>query len=170
MNISDLVPWRSNRGSEMTVRQDKSPARLYDEFDRLFNEFFDNNSWMTPWSEQFGERFNDFSPRVNVTEREKELEITAELPGMSEEDIDISLSRDTLTIKGEKKQESEDKGDNYYRMERSYGKFSRTISLPANVVDRDNVDASFKNGVLTITLPKLEEAQQVSRRITVNAG
>jgi HSP20 family protein len=107
---------------------------------------------------------------VNVTEREKEFEVTAELPGMAENDIDISLSRDVLTLKGEKKQETEDKGDNYYRMERSYGKFSRVIPLPADAVDNDNVEATFKNGVLTIILPKLEEAQQISRRITVNAG
>jgi HSP20 family protein len=169
MNISDLVPWKSNRGSEVAVRQEKSPATLHDEFNRLFDDFFEN-SWMTPWSEQFGTRFNEFNPRVNVTEREKEFEITAELPGMAENDIDISLSRDVLTIKGEKKQETEDKGDNYYRMERSYGKFSRVIPLPADRVDNDNVEATFKNGVLTIILPKLEEAQQISRRITVNAG
>lgn len=169
MNISDLVPWKSNRGSEVAVRQEKSPATLYDEFNRLFEDFFEDR-WMTPWGERFGERFNEFTPRVNVTEREKELEVTAELPGMAEDDIDITLSRDVLTIKGEKKQEVEDKGDNYYRMERSYGKFSRVIPLPANVVDNENVEATFKNGVLIITLPKLEEAQSVSRRITVNAG
>jgi HSP20 family protein len=169
MNISDLVPWKSNRGSEVAVRQENSPATVYDEFNRLFDDFFEN-SWMTPWSERFGTRFNEFTPRVNVTEREKELEVTAELPGMAENDIDITLAHDTLTIKGEKKQETEDKGDNYYRMERSYGKFSRVIPLPADVVDNDSVEATFKNGVLTIILPKLEEAQQVSRRITVNAG
>jgi HSP20 family protein len=169
MNISDLVPWKSNRDSDIVVRQEKSPATLYDEFNRLFDEFFEN-SWMTPWSEQFGTRFNEFNPRVNVTEREKEFEVTAELPGMAEDDIDISLARDVLTIKGEKKQETEDKGDNYYRMERSYGKFSQVIPFPAGVVENDNVEATFRNGVLTVTLPKLKEAQQISRRITVNAG
>jgi HSP20 family protein len=165
MNISDLVPWKSNRGSEVAVRREQSPATLYDDFNRLFDEFFEN-SWMTPWSE----RFNEFTPRVNVTEREKEFEVTAELPGLAENEIDITLSRDSLTIKGEKKQESEDKGDNYYRMERSYGKFSRVIPFPNSAVDNENVQATFKNGVLTITLPKLEEAQHTSRRITVNAG
>lgn len=168
MNISDLVPWKSNRGSEVAVRREKSPATLYDDFNRLFDEFFEN-SGMTPWSERF-ERFNEFSPRVNVTEREKEFEVTAELPGMVEDDIDITVSRDSLTLKGEKKHESEDKGDNYYRMERSYGKFSRVIPFPAGVVNNENVEATFKNGVLTITLPKLEEAQHTSRRIAVNAG
>jgi HSP20 family protein len=169
MNISDLVPWKSNRGSDIVMRREKSPATLHDEFNRLFDEFFEN-SWMTPWSEQFGTRFNEFNPRVNVTEREKEFEVTAELPGMAEDDIDISLARDVLTIKGEKKQETEDKGDNYYRMERSYGKFSQVIPFPAGVVENDNVEATFRNGVLTVTLPKLKEAQQISRRITVNAG
>lgn len=169
MNISDLVPWKSNRDSEVAVRQEKSPLTLYNEFNRMFDEFFENN-WMTPWSGRLGEQFNEFTPSVNVTERENELEVTAELPGMNEDDIDITLARDVLTIKGEKKQETEDKGDNYYRMERSYGKFSRVIPLPADVVDNENVEATFKNGVLTITLPKLEEAQQLTRRITVNAG
>jgi HSP20 family protein len=169
MNISDLVPWKSNRGSELTDRPERSPATIYDEFNRLFDEFFEN-SWMTPWNERFGERFNEFTPRVNITEREKELEVTAELPGMTEKDIDITLARDVLTIKGEKKHETEEKNDNFYRMERSFGKFSRVIPLPANVVDNEHVHATFKNGILTILLPKLEEAQQVSRRITVNAG
>lgn len=165
MNISDLVPWKSNRGNEISVRQDSSKPTVYDQFNQLFDEFFENN-WMTPW----GERFNEFSPRVNLTEREKEFEVTAELPGLTERDIDITLSRDGVTMKGEKKQETEDKGDNYYRMERSYGSFSRTIPLPTDVIDQDNVEAEFKNGVLTITLPKLEEALPVSRRIAVNAG
>ena len=169
MNISDLVPWKSKRGNEIAVRQDNSNTTVYDQFNQMFDEFFEN-SWMTPWSERFGDRFNEFSPRVNVTEREKEFELTAELPGLSENDIDITLNRDAITLKGEKKQETEDKGDNFYRMERSYGKFSRTIPLPTGVIDNEKVDAEFKNGILTITLPKREDAQPVSRRIAVNAG
>ena len=166
MNISDLVPWKSNeRGGQVAVRRGSYPSAFQNEFNRLFEDFFEN-SGLTPWSE----RFDGFNPRVNVAEREKEIEVTAELPGIAEEDVDISLTRDVLTIKGEKKQESERKEDNYTRVERSYGSFSRTISLPADVVDADNVEATFKNGVLTIVLPKREEAQQVSRRIAVKAG
>jgi HSP20 family protein len=169
MNISDLVPWRSKRGNEIAVRREDSDATVYDQFNRLFDEFFENN-WMTPWNERLGTNINEFSPRVIVTERDKEFEVTAELPGLAENDIDITLAPDAITLKGEKKQETEDKGDNFYRIERSYGRFSRTIPIPTGSIDRENVEAEFKNGVLTIILPKLEEAQQISRRITVNAG
>ena len=169
MNISDLVPWRNKQGNELANRQGNTNPTIYDQMNQMFDEFFENN-WMTPWDSDFGERFNGFSPRVNLTERENELEVTAELPGLTEDDIDITLNRDALILKGEKRQETEDKGDNHYRMERSYGRFSRTIPLPADVVDKDNVEAEFKNGVLTITLPKLEEATPISRRIAVNAG
>ncbi|MCI0395316.1 MAG: Hsp20/alpha crystallin family protein [Chloroflexi bacterium] len=168
MNINDLVPWRGNRGSNLAVRQEEDyPYSLQREVNRLFDDFFSGFDLApSPW---WGER-TTFLPRVNVTEREKEIEVTAELPGLSQEDVDISLARDTLTIKGEKKQEEEHKGENYYRMERSYGQFSRTIPLPEGVVDPNKVEAMFKNGVLTITLPKRKEAQQVSKRITVKAG
>jgi HSP20 family protein len=169
MNISDLVPWKSKRGNEIAVRQEDTNATVYDQFNQFFDEFFGNN-WMTPWGERFGTSFNEFSPRVNVTEREKEFEVTAELPGLAEDDIDITLAPDAITLKGEKKQETKDKGDNYYRMERSYGRFSRTIPLPTGAIEQEMVEAEFKNGVLTINLPKREDAQPVSRRITVNAS
>jgi HSP20 family protein len=169
MNISDLVPWRGKRDNQLAARQNDTDATIYNQFNRLFDEFFENN-WMTSWDSDFGDRFNEFSPRVNVTEREKEFEVTAELPGLTENEIDITLNRDGLTLKGEKKQESEDKGDNYYRMERSYGSFSRTIPLPADLIEKDQVAAEFKHGVLTITMPKREDAQPISRRITVKAG
>jgi HSP20 family protein len=87
---------------------------------------------------------------------------------MTEEDVDVTIMRDALSIKGEKKVEVEEKETNYYRMERSYGSFTRTIPLPESVVDQENVSAEFRNGVLTITLPKLAEAQSVTRKIPVN--
>ncbi|GIK40693.1 MAG: hypothetical protein BroJett011_45260 [Chloroflexota bacterium] len=114
------------------------------------------------------ESFGDFSPRVDVTENEKEVRITAELPGLEEKDIDVSLSNDVLTISGEKKAEREDKGDNYYRMERSYGSFHRSIPLPTEV-DTDHCDATFKNGVLQITLPKVH-LKESAKKITIKAS
>jgi HSP20 family protein len=166
MNISDLVPWKARQGSQALERRAAADPflSLQQEFDRLYNEFFDS----APWNG--GERLTAFNPRVNVTERATEIEVTAELPGLEEKDLDISLARDVLTIKGEKKREHEEKEANYYRAERVYGSFCRTIGLPAGVVDVDKVEANFKNGVLTITLPKQPEAQEVSRRISVKGG
>lgn len=166
MKIGDLVPWKASQGSQALERRAEADPffSLQREFDRLLNEFSDLSSW------NGGEGLMNFSPRVNVTEHEKAIEVTAELPGLDENDIDISLARDTLTIKGEKKREHEEQQANYYRSERVYGSFCRTIGLPAGVVEADKVEATFKNGVLTITLPKQAEAQAVSRRISVKAG
>jgi HSP20 family protein len=114
----------------------------------------------------FEGRIGAFSPKVDVTENEKEFNISAELPGMDDKDIDVSLQNDMLTIRGEKKEEKEDKGKDYYRMERSYGYFSRTIPLPVEV-ETDKVDAKFKKGVLTITLPKTAKAVAETKKISV---
>ena len=97
-----------------------------------------------------------------------EIKVSAELPGMDEKDIDVSLTRDTLTIKGEKKEEKEDTGKDYYKMERSYGSFTRSIPLPVEV-DTDKVQATFKKGVLEITLPKTAKAIQETKKVPVKA-
>jgi HSP20 family protein len=109
-----------------------------------------------------------FTPRVDVSETDKEIKVSAELPGMDEKDIDVSLARDTLTIKGEKKEEKEEKGEDYYRMERSYGSFTRSVSLRVEV-DTDKVQATFKKGVLEITLPKTPEAIQETKKVPVKS-
>jgi HSP20 family protein len=169
MNISDLVPWRNR--DRVRVRQsgedrdDLAPARRHWDID-LFDNFF-RGFGMMPFE---SESWQAFSPRVDISETDREFRVTAELPGLNEKDIDVSLARDILTIRGEKKAETEDKGENYYRMERTYGSFQRAIPLPAGQVNADQVDATYRNGVLTITLPKRPEAQQNSRRISVNAS
>ena len=114
----------------------------------------------------FESRSGVFSPSIDVVENDKDIRISAELPGMEEKDIDVSLSRDSLTIKGEKREEKEDKGKGYYRMERSYGSFSRTLPLPSEI-DQDKVKATFKKGVLTVTLPKTEKAIKETKRIDI---
>lgn len=163
MKFSDLVPWRDREGTSLPARQESDPLySLQREVDRLFNEF----STLSPWYQ--GDR--EFAPSVNVTERAKEIEVSAELPGIDEKDIDISIARGVLTIKGEKKLEHEETEGNYYRRERRYGAFSRSIQLPTDILDVDNAEAVFKNGVLTINLPKLEEAQQISKRVEVKGG
>jgi len=114
----------------------------------------------------FEARSGVFSPSIDIVENDKDIRISAELPGMEEKDIDVSLSRDSLTIKGEKKEEKEDKGKGYYRMERSYGSFSRTLPLPSEI-DQDKVKATFKKGVLTVTLPKTEKAIKETKKIDI---
>jgi HSP20 family protein len=113
----------------------------------------------------------DFWPRVNVSETEKELQVTAELPGVDEKNIDVTVSGDQLTIRGEKKSEIDEKKDEkgraFRRVERSYGSFERTMSLPFDI-DPDKVQASFKNGVLTLTLPKPPGVQKKSKKIEIS--
>lgn len=108
------------------------------------------------------------SPAVDFAEDDKAYYITAELPGMSEKDIDVSLSGDTLTIKGEKRDEKEEKAKNYYLSERSYGAFQRSFTLPEGV-DRDKIEASFSSGVLALTLPKTAEAVKQQKKIEIKA-
>ena len=104
-------------------------------------------------------------PNVDVTDTDKEVRVTCELPGIEEKDIDIALSKDAVTIKGIKKQEKEDKGKDYYRMERSYGSLLRKVPLPAEI-DDEQVHAEFKKGVLKIVLPK-SESQKSYKRVEV---
>jgi len=135
------------------------------EMNRVFDTF--NRTWGLG---TFPEVTGSFMPRLDVTEDEKAFTITAELPGMSEKEIDLSLSADTLTIRGEKKEETkEEQGKNYYYSERSYGTFMRTIPLPSQI-ETDKVSASFKKGVLTVTLPKTASAVETVKKITVKTG
>jgi HSP20 family protein len=101
-----------------------------------------------------------------VVNKEKAYEITAELPGMDESNIDVKVSDGTLTIKGEKKEEKEEKEKDYYLSERRYGSFQRAFAVPDGV-DTDKIDAQFKNGVLTVTLPKTAEAQKSEKKIAI---
>lgn len=97
----------------------------------------------------------EWAPRVDIVETDKAVEVHAELPGMEKKDIEITLDRDLLTIKGEKKIEKEEKDRHYHRIERHYGTFYRTVRLPVEV-DEKKIDAAFKDGVLTVTLPRAE--------------
>jgi HSP20 family protein len=107
-------------------------------------------------------------PQVDVDETAKEIRVTVELPGMEEKDLEVSLVEGALTIKGEKSEEHEEEKGDVHRSERQYGMFERTIPLPSEV-DADKVQASFKKGVLKITLPKTKEAQSNRRVIPVQS-
>jgi HSP20 family protein len=108
-------------------------------------------------------------PAVDVTETDKAYEVTAELPGMDEKNIEVNVANGVLTIKGEKEEEKEEKKKDYYLQERSFGSFQRTFQVPEGV-DTDKIEASFKIGLLTVTLPKTAEAQKAAKNIEVKAG
>jgi len=162
----DIVP-KTTPGTQLEARRDwEYPfASFQREMNKLFDDFFGGFE-LSPWAPVERRLTAAFTPHVDVSETDKEIKVSAELPGMDEKDIDVSLTRDTLTIKGEKKEEKEDKGKDYYRMERSYGSFTRSVPLPVEV-DTDKVQASFKKGVLEITLPKTARAIQETKKIPV---
>ena len=116
-----------------------------------------------------GSSFSVASPAVDVTEDAAAYKITAELPGMTEKDIEVTVSGDLVTLKGEKREEREDKSDNYHISERSYGSFQRSFYVPDGV-DREKLSAEFSKGVLTLTLPKTPDAQKASKTIEVKAS
>lgn len=151
MEIRDLVPW-GRPGDLMRLRR---------EMDSLFDRFLD-------WRPFGGEgAVSVWRPVLDVSETPKEVVIKAELPGMDPKEIDISLRDNVLTLKGERKQEKEQKDEDYHRVERSYGSFVRSFRLPAEV-ESEKVDASYKDGVLNIRLKKT--AKSAAKKIEVKAG
>lgn len=137
--------------------------RPFDEMRRMMQNF-----WMTPF-EEFDRWGDGFVPKVDVKEEEKEIVVTAELPGMDQKDIDVTVTEDSVRIAGEKRREEEEEEKGYCRHETSYGAFERTIDLPAEV-EQDKVEAEFRNGVLTIRLPKSEEAQAKHKKIKIKTA
>lgn len=167
MALKSLIPWKKNGGSVPVHRSREETAflDLRNQINRLFDEFFERPFSLSPFLGEFP-FYGSFSPRVDISENDKEVTITAELPGMEPEDIHLTLNRNVLTISGEKRAEKEERGRRFYRVERSYGSFYRSIPLPADV-NEDRIEATFKHGVLKVKLPKTAEAQKRSRRIFV---
>ncbi|KPK78878.1 MAG: hypothetical protein AMJ81_14660 [Phycisphaerae bacterium SM23_33] len=125
--------------------------RLRDEMNDLFGRFFED--WPLA-----GTRQETWWPALDIVEHDDAVVVKADLPGLKTEDIDISVQNNVLTISGEKKESKEEKGESYYHVERRFGSFHRDMTLPAGV-DADKVQASYHDGVLTITLPKTEQAK-----------
>jgi HSP20 family protein len=149
---------------------------LRHEIDRVFDEF-GRGVWRSPFRrslfdvEPFWRREMSWAsvPAVDIIQKDNEYEITAELPGMDESNIELKVSSGMLTIKGEKKDEKEEKKKDYYLSERRYGSFERSFRVPEGV-DEDKIDARFKKGVLTVTLPKTPAAQKQEKKIPVKAA
>ena len=149
---------------------------LRSEIDRLFDRFaggWDMPSLRRMFDVEPAFRYESTlsmpSPAVDVIEDDAAYKVTAELPGMSENEIEVMVSGDMLTLKGEKRQEKEQKEKNFYLSERSYGSFQRSFHVPEDV-DRDKIAADFSKGVLTITMPKTAKAEGQTRKIEVKAA
>lgn len=169
MPINDLLPW--NRDKEkyaLQKREDSSVNDFERQVNQMFADFFGEPFGMAPASNwmDLGE---GFSPRMDISESDDEIRVKADLPGMDENDIHLSLEGNYLVISGEKKSEVEDKDRTYHRVERRYGSFSRSIELPAEV-DPNKVEATFKKGVLTVIIPKPDEVISQRKRIPIKAG
>jgi HSP20 family protein len=163
MGLRSLAPF--GRGSSSMIRRPASDDPFWGfrrEVDRLFDDFFSGRG-MTRWP---GEGVD---LRLDVSETDKELTLTAELPGVDEKDVELTLTDDLLTIRGEKKREQTQKNGDYHMVERSYGSLARSLRLPF-AVEQDKVDARFEKGVLTVTLPKPPEVQQSTKRIAIKSA
>jgi HSP20 family protein len=161
MALKDLIPWNRERSVDVTRRSENPFGSLHREMNRLFEDFargFD----LTP---VFG--YEGFAPQVDVRETDDAVLVEAEMPGLEEKDFELTLTQSALTLRGEKRREHEEKGS-VYRYERSYGSFERTIPLPCEV-EADQVKATYRNGVLDVTLPKTEAARTNVRRIEVKS-
>jgi HSP20 family protein len=163
MALRELIPWKRK---ELFAGKEANPfdslqremARIFDRFTHGFggDELAKREEW---WGSAF--------PAVDIAETDKEILVTAELPGLDEKDLDVSLRGNHLYIRGEKKAEKEEKGEHYYHKESSYGAFHRAIHLPVEV-EEDKIEATYKKGVLKITLPKSAEALKTRKKISIH--
>lgn len=169
--------------TKLPVKKSAAPAKseewapfesLRREIDRLFDDFrpFD---WRLPSrvlgfeAPRLARAAWQVAPAMDLVEKDDAYEITAELPGLDDKNVEIKLSNHTLTIRGEKSEEKEDKQKDYYLSERRYGSFQRSFQLPEGV-DADKIDAKFAKGVLTVKLPKTTEAKKAEKKIAVKAA
>ena len=167
MHIKDLIPWaRHDEATQARGTTEHPLAELQRQMNQVFESFWGQaDRPLAGFDWALGEQ----TPRSDVVETADGVEVTIELPGMEQKDVEVSLSGDTLTVKGEKKIEKQEEKKGFYVSERSYGSVYRTIPLPSGV-DTEKADASFKNGVLTVKIPHSPEAKTKVKRIEVKAA
>lgn len=153
---NDLLTWKP--------LNEFMPLRDFDRMRREMDRFWD--SFIEGGVRKRGERAGEWFPALDISETKNDIVVKTEIPGLDRKDIDISLSDGVLIIKGEKKQEKESEKENYHLVERSYGTFIRSVRLPQEV-KTDKINASYKNGLLKITLPKSEESKKKEIKIKV---
>ena len=167
MEIKDVIPWNWGKKKESVskIEAEQPFHELQQRIGGLFDDFYRrmHGSWGGTARLDAGA----FSPVIDVSEDKTAVTVVADVPGMSEDEVEVSLSGNTLTIKGEKKQEKEEKGKDTYRLERSFGAFRRDIPIPSEI-EEGQVTARYKDGVLTVTLPKKADGGGQKRQIAVN--
>ncbi len=164
------------KGDEKALQTRRPFESLRRDVERLFEDF-DRGFWASPFRRQMSdlqpflhsEHCWNAAPAVDIVEKPNAFEITAELPGIDEKNIELRVANGGLTIRGEKREEKEEKKKDYYLRERSFGSFERSFGLPEGV-DAEKIEASFKKGVLTVTLPKKPEAQKPEKKIEIKAS
>jgi len=162
MAIKDLIPWFSEKRS---IERDNPFLALQNEFNNLFDNFWRNRNFSPA---VFEGELAKFQPNINIAENDDAYVVSAELPGMDEKNIELELKGNSLVLKGEKKEEHEEKKRGRVYSERRYGSFYRQIPLP-DEVKVEKVEAKFKNGVLNIELPKTEKAKTSHKQIEIKA-
>lgn len=169
LDLKSLVPWGQKSENVPGARQDRSdPFKSFrTEIDRVFDDFFNTGFGLAKHNGSNG--WSNLTPQIDVKETEKEIVVTAEIAGVDEKDLDVTLSGDVLTFKGEKKHENETNENGYHHVERHFGSFSRSVRLPFEAGEQE-IDADVKNGVLTVKIPKPEDFQQKVKRIEIKAA
>ena len=169
------LPIKSERKTDIASSSPRSTfENLRREIDRIFDDF-SPSSWRLPFGRSiFGPDLPlpaawQIAPATDMVVNDMEFEISAELPGMDDKDIEIKLSNNTLSIKGEKNEEKEEREKDYYLSERRYGSFHRIFQLPEGV-DADKIEATFSKGVLKLKLPKTAQAQKTNKKIAIKAA
>ena len=164
--MSNLTPWTKEGREAIWSDLQNSMTNLQKEINSAFGTALGNWGNIPMESERF---FKRFIPSVNIRENDKEITISAEIPGLDEKNIHVTHTDHELILEGEKKMEKRDEKDKDHVIESSYGSFRRVISLPSEI-DFTKINAAFKNGVLTVTLPKTEKAKQNIKKVEIKAG
>lgn len=188
MSWKNLIPWDwfkhedKNQGEQASIpvtrgelshsyRNENPIMQLHDDIERIFNDTI-NRFGMPSLSSRLSEPGilmgeNLFRPSLNVSSTDENYIISVEIPGMNEEDVSVELNKDVLTIKGEKKEEQEEKDGDFYRTERRYGSFQRVLSLPEDA-DAESIDAKMKDGVLTLHIQRKQLESSEVKKIAIN--
>jgi HSP20 family protein len=168
MSVRDIIPWRrgDRRSSTPARRESGHPMfALQSDINQALEDFW--RTFQSPAMRAMGtDLLEDDSPKIDVRDRDRAVEVVAELPGMDEDDVEVSVAEGALIIRGEKESESEEQDEDYLLRERSFGYIERAVPLPENL-ELDKAEATFKNGLLTIRIPKQAGQESGRKRISL---